>query len=154
MKHEFSRLKYENSVFVVCTIVENSRQRPLLRVSFLVASYSRTQVPESAAMPILQLLKTSAFDPEAANTLASAFSTAWDVLRRSGSTLAANDKAVMTRHVLANQIITLGRAGERDQQRLVKEALVYVASCELIARGTGRLRANVRVSRSNKTAAQ
>jgi hypothetical protein len=42
-------------------------------------------------MPILPLSKTAGFDPEATKTLASAFDAAWDVLRRSGSTLAADN---------------------------------------------------------------
>ena len=101
-----------------------------------------TQALASATMPILRLLRTAAFDPEATETLSSAFDTAWNVLRRSGSTLAANNKAVMTREVLAKQIIALGRTGERNQERLVKDALAHVASCETISRGVGRLRAN------------
>ena len=90
-------------------------------------------------MPILRLLKTAAFDPKETKIFASAFDTAWNVLRRSGSTLAANDKAAMTREVLAEQIVKMGQAGERDHQRLVKHALVHVASCEMISRGFGRL---------------
>jgi hypothetical protein len=43
--------------------------------------------------------------------------------------------------VLATQIIALGRAGERNQERLVKDALAHVASCETISRGVARLRA-------------
>jgi hypothetical protein len=34
---------------------------------------------------------------------------------KSGSTLAANDKAAMTREVLAKQIVEMGQTGERDQ---------------------------------------
>ena len=100
-------------------------------------------------MPILRLLRTAALDPEATETLSSAFDTAWNVLRRSGSTLAANNKAVMTREVLAKQIIALGRTGERNQERLVKDALAQVASCETISRGVGRLNASVNGRRSN-----
>ena len=93
-------------------------------------------------MPILPLLKTAAFDPEATKTLASAFDTAWNVLRRSGSTLAADDKAVVTREVLAKRIIAMGRTGERDRQRLVNDALVHAANCKMISREIGQLRAN------------
>lgn len=100
-----------------------------------------TQALASAAMPIKVLLKTAAFDAEATKTLASAFDTAWSVLRRSGSTLAANNKAKITREVLAKQIIAMAETGERNRQRLVKDARVHVASCETISRGVGRLRA-------------
>jgi hypothetical protein len=44
-------------------------------------------------MPILPLLTSATFDPEATKTLASVFDTAWSVLQRSGSTFA--DKNVM-----------------------------------------------------------
>lgn len=92
-------------------------------------------------MPIRRLLlRTAASDLESTETLVSAFDTAWNILRRSGSALAAADKAVMTRQLLAKQIIELGRTGERDQERLVRGALVHVVSCKMILRGVGRLR--------------
>jgi hypothetical protein len=93
-------------------------------------------------MPILPLLKTKAFGPEATKTLASAFDTAWNVLRRSGSTLAADYNAIVTREVLAKHIIAMGRKGERDRQRLVNGALVHVSNCENTSRKVGQLRAN------------
>jgi hypothetical protein len=68
-------------------------------------------------MPILRLLKTAAFYPKETKIFASAFDTAWNVLRRSGSTLAANDQAAMTREMLAKQIVEMGQAGERDFAR-------------------------------------
>jgi hypothetical protein len=102
-------------------------------------------------MPILRLLRNAAFDPEATETLASALDTAWNVLRASGSTLAANDNAAMTREVLAKQIIAVGPTGERNQERLVKDALAHVASCETISRGVGRRRANRNGRGSNQT---
>ena len=77
-------------------------------------------------MPINVLLKTTAFDAEATKTLASAFDIAWSVLRRVDSTLAENDKARITREVLAKHIIAMGRTGERNRQRLVNDALVHV----------------------------
>jgi len=105
-------------------------------------------------MPILRLLKTEAFNREAAMTLASAFNAAWVVLRKSRSKLAAHDKAGMTRHVLANQIIEIGRAGERDQQLLMKEALAYVASYAMISRAVERLRPNLNGGESSKREVQ
>jgi hypothetical protein len=65
-------------------------------------------------MPILRHLKTAAFGPEESKVLAAAFDTAWNMLRRSGSTLAANDKAAMTREALAKQIVETGHRGERS----------------------------------------
>ena len=100
-------------------------------------------------MPILQHLKTAAFGPEESKVLAAAFDTAWNVLRRSGSTLVANDKAAMTREVLPKQIVEMGQTGERDHQRLVNNALVHVACCQMISRGFGRLHASVNGRGSN-----
>ena len=85
-------------------------------------------------MPILPLLTSAAFDPEATKTLASAFDSAWSVLRRSGSTLAADENAIVTREALAKRIIAMGRTGERDQHRLVNDALVHMANSKLISR--------------------
>ena len=100
-------------------------------------------------MPILQHLKTAASGPEESKVLAAAFDTAWNVLRRSGSTLVANDKATMTCEVLAKQIVGMGQTGERDNQRLVNNALLHVASCQMISRGFGRLHASVNGRGSN-----
>jgi hypothetical protein len=129
-------------VFSVVKIrTESSPAHLVARIIIHGKSINSTQALASATMPILRLLRTAAFGPEATETLASAFDAAWNVLRRSGSTLVANDKAVMTREVLAKQIIAVGRTGERNQERLVKDALTHVASCETISRGVGRVRA-------------
>jgi hypothetical protein len=93
-----------------------------------------TQALASSAMPILPLLKTAAFDPEATKTLASAFDSAWSVLKRSGSTLAADENAIVTREVLAKCIIAMGRTGERNQHRLMNDALAHVANSKLMSR--------------------
>ncbi len=79
-------------------------------------------------MPILPLLTSTAFDPEATKTLVSAFDTAWSVLQRSGSTLAAKENAIVTREALAKRIIAMGRTGGRDRQRLVNDALAHVGN--------------------------
>ena len=101
-----------------------------------------TQAPTSAAMPILPLLKSAGFDPESIETLRSAFETAWCVLQRSGSTLAAEDKAMVTREALAKRIIAMGRTGERNRERLVNAALVHVANSEMMSHKGGKVRAN------------
>jgi hypothetical protein len=126
---------------VVKTRTKSSPAHLVARIIIHGKSINSTQALVSATMPILRLFRTAAFDPEATETLTSAFDTAWNVLRRSGSTLVANDKAVMTREVLATQIIALGRTGERNQERLVKDALAHVASCETISRGVARVQA-------------
>ena len=77
-------------------------------------------------MPIDSLLANTTFDPETAELLASAFDTAWDTIKKSGSPLAANDHAASTREVLAKRIIEMGQLGERDEQRLVDDALEHL----------------------------
>lgn len=78
-------------------------------------------------MPIIKLLSNAAFDPDTITLLASAFDTAWDTVRTSGSPLAADDRAASTRDVLAKRIIEMGKRGERDRQRLVDDALAHLA---------------------------
>jgi hypothetical protein len=79
------------------------------------------------AMPILSLLRETAFDPETTALLASAFDIAWGVVKKSGNSLAADDQAASTREVLAKRIIDRAQQGERDPKRLVDDALVHLA---------------------------
>jgi len=85
-------------------------------------------------MTTLSQLETAPFDTEATKTLASAFDTAWNVLRRLGRTLAAHENAIVTREVLVRRIIAMGWTGERDRQRLLNCALVHVANSKFISR--------------------
>jgi hypothetical protein len=78
-------------------------------------------------MPMGQLLTNAAFDPDTITLLASAFDTAWDTLKKSGSAFAADDRAASTREMLAKRIIEMGKDGERDPQRLVDDALAHLA---------------------------
>jgi hypothetical protein len=39
--------------------------------------------------------------------------------------------------VLAKQIVEMGQTGESDHQHLANNALVHVASCQMISRGLG-----------------
>jgi hypothetical protein len=78
-------------------------------------------------VPIDSLLANAAFDPDTTVLLASAFDTAWDTVKKSGSPLAADDQAASTREVLAKRIIKMGQQGERDRQRLVGDALAHLA---------------------------
>jgi hypothetical protein len=74
-------------------------------------------------MPVASLLKKGALDPETTSVLASAFETAWETVKRSGSPLAAVPQAQSTRETLAKRIIELAHAGERDPVKLSREAL-------------------------------
>ena len=77
-------------------------------------------------MPIDKLLASAAFEPDTVALLASAFDTAWEAVKKSGSPLAAEDQAAATREALARRIIEAGKKGERDMQRLVDDALAHL----------------------------
>jgi len=80
-------------------------------------------------MPIIPLLSSDGFfDPEATKILTATFDTAWQMLRTSGSVLAADYRSASTRELLAKRIIETARQGERDPIRLVDDALSYVAN--------------------------
>jgi hypothetical protein len=89
--------------------------------SYLLQAGEMTQALASAAMSILPLLKTEPLDPDASKTSASAFDDAWNVMRRSSSTLAADDKAVVTREVLAKRNPASARTGERERSTAPRE---------------------------------
>jgi hypothetical protein len=78
-------------------------------------------------MPINSLIGKGSFDPETASLLASAFEAAWETVKRSGSPLAANGNAPLTREIIAKRIIEAAHAGERDPKRLADDALIHVA---------------------------
>jgi hypothetical protein len=82
-------------------------------------------------MSIASLFAGTAFDPDTVALLASAFDTAWDTLKTSGSPLAADSQAASTRELLAKHIIEAAQKGERDGQRLVNEALAHLALTKL-----------------------
>ena len=78
-------------------------------------------------MTITSLLAETAFDSDTVALLASAFETAWDTLKTSGSPLAADAQAASTRELLARHIIGMAQKGERDPQRLAADALAQLA---------------------------
>ncbi len=84
-------------------------------------------VSGETAVPIALILANSAFDAETTALLASAFDTAWDMVKKSGSPLAADENAASTRDLLAKRIIEMGQQGERGRQRLVDDALAHLA---------------------------
>jgi hypothetical protein len=89
-------------------------------------------------MTIVALFAEASFDPETVSVLAAAFDAAWDSLQRSGSALAADSEAALTRELLAERIIELARRGERDPQRLVEGALAYLAGRQPIGGQSGQ----------------
>ena len=80
-------------------------------------------------MPISQLLRSHGFfDPETMKSLTAAFDTAWQILKTSGSALAADYQSASTRELLAKHIIEMANQGERDPLRLIDGALAHLAS--------------------------
>jgi hypothetical protein len=79
-------------------------------------------------MPIDSLLGNGAFDPETASLLASAFESAWETVKKSGSPLAADGQALSMREILARRIIDSAQTGERDPKRLINDALSHLTA--------------------------
>lgn len=81
-------------------------------------------------MAIDEFLAGAAFEPDTITLLASAFETAWETVKKSGSPLADDEHAASTREVLAKRIIAMAKKGERDPQRLVDDALAHLAGSQ------------------------
>ena|SRR5215216_557121 len=82
----------------------------------------------STRTSMIPLFANSAFDPETVNVLAAAFDTAWRVISKSGSPLAADPQAASARDLLAKRIIEMVQRGERDPHRLVDDALAHLVN--------------------------
>jgi hypothetical protein len=81
-------------------------------------------------MPIARFFADAAFDAEETRLLVAAFEAAWQVIQRSGSSLADETHAASTRARLAKRVIEMGRRGERNHDRLVEAALLYLANAK------------------------
>lgn len=68
------------------------------------------------------------FDPETTSALVAAFEAAWETVIKSGSPLAAADRAAATRDLLAKRIIASAQSGERDPKRLKEDALAALTA--------------------------
>lgn len=68
------------------------------------------------------------FDPETTTILSNAFDRAWATIQKSGSPLAAPDRAAATRELLAQSIIADAEAGERNTQTLAENALAHLTN--------------------------
>jgi hypothetical protein len=79
-------------------------------------------------MPVVPFLRDAGFDAEATLLLSSAFDAAWQAVRTSGSGLADEMDAAASRDMLARRIIEMGQRGERNQDRLVEDALAHLAN--------------------------
>lgn len=79
-------------------------------------------------MPIVSLLAKSSFDPDTIGILTSAFETACQSLETSDATVSKGGNAVAAREFLAKRIIEMGQRGERNEERLVPDALAHLAT--------------------------
>jgi hypothetical protein len=78
-------------------------------------------------MPIVTLLRQANFNPDDTHLLVDAFDKSWDKFKSSGNALAGDACAPSTRALLAKRIIETAQKGERNTNRLVENALTYLA---------------------------
>jgi hypothetical protein len=78
-------------------------------------------------MSIDGLVQGTGFKPEETQILIEAFDKAWDKFKESGSALAEDACAPSTRALLAKRIVEKAQAGERHTDRLIEDALNYLA---------------------------
>lgn len=78
-------------------------------------------------MRMVALLSNAAFDDETTQLLGAAFEAAWKKVETAGSALNEDAQAALTRDALAKRIIELAKRGERNLDRLVENALDYLA---------------------------
>jgi hypothetical protein len=74
-------------------------------------------------MPLHSLSTNNVFDAETTKILASAFDAAWEEIKTSDGLPAGAQHGAETRELLAKHIMALARRGERNPNRLTKNAL-------------------------------
>ena len=74
-------------------------------------------------MSMHSLPARNVFDAETTKVLASAFDAAWNEVRTADGSPAGERQAAATRELLARHILALAERGERDPDRLRKNAL-------------------------------
>jgi hypothetical protein len=74
-------------------------------------------------MPIHSLSTNNVFDADTMKNLASAFDAAWEEIKTSDGLPASERHAVETREQLAKHIMAMAQRGERNPNRLMKNAL-------------------------------
>jgi hypothetical protein len=78
-------------------------------------------------MPIVRLVQEAGFRPEQTHILTKAFDQAWDKFKASGNPLADDACAASTRALLAKRMIETAQRGEKNADRLIADALAYLA---------------------------
>ena len=79
-------------------------------------------------MPIVALVQKAGFRPEETHILTEAFDQAWSKFKASGNPLASDGCAPSTRTLLAKRMIETAQKGERNRNRLIEDALAYLAA--------------------------
>ena len=67
------------------------------------------------------------FNPEAPHAMGAAFDSAWHDLEASGNILSSQFPPDRARETIAKRIIDMAQRGERDTERLSKDAFAYLA---------------------------
>ena len=67
------------------------------------------------------------FNPEATSAMGAAFDSAWHELEASGSNFSSQFPPDRARETIAKRIIDMAQRGERDTERLSKDAFAYLA---------------------------
>ena len=73
--------------------------------------------------PTTSLVTNNVFDAETTKILASAFEAAWEEVKKSHGSPAGQRYLAETRELLAKHIMALAQRGERNPNRLIKNAL-------------------------------
>jgi tagatose-1,6-bisphosphate aldolase non-catalytic subunit AgaZ/GatZ len=81
-------------------------------------------------VPMVALLSNAAFDSETTQLLGAAFEAGWEKVKTSGSALAQESQAALTRELLAKRIIEMAKRGERNPDRLVENALDHLVGSQ------------------------
>ena len=74
-------------------------------------------------MSMHSLPTNNVFDAETTKILASAFDAAWEELKTADGSTTSERHSVETRELLAKHIMALAQRGERNPNRLTKDAL-------------------------------
>jgi hypothetical protein len=82
-------------------------------------------------MPLASVLKQDAFEADTTRLLTTAFDQVWGKIVASHSPLAENGNADAARLLLAKWMIARTRGGERDLNRLIEDAMEYMAKLKL-----------------------
>ena len=82
-------------------------------------------------MPIRALLKESDFGSDKTTLLTTVFDRAWAKIELAKSPLSEERNVAAARVALAKWVVAKGHSGERDVDKLVEDAVVFMAGLKL-----------------------